>query len=239
MSRHDHSSRHVDVFRDSHELEKFYRRLINEVKKHQLLFDSSSALYRVAAARNRVWENIAAAFGDEYNGRDQKTSLPIVRPSLAAIELRTKWRSIRDRYIRERRIYKESLSEGIPRWPKWALYSEFAFLDSYVEGLPLRALDNNNDAESVQSEGRAASLCGLASSGNEEADQSSPSSSASTPSTLAGGGDQNEVPVDSTPTAMQIFQRALADQLERGADLSARLRGVSSQVRMISAVCNH
>ncbi|KAI6220591.1 hypothetical protein M3Y99_01604800 [Aphelenchoides fujianensis] len=179
---------------ESHELEKFYLKLIREVKKHQLLFDSSSSLYRVAAARNRVWDEIAESFGEGFG----------------ANELRTKWRSIRDRYIRERRLYKESLHEGCPKFPKWGLYPEFAFLDFYVDQTLPRSYvpDNNNDAESVHSdqmerEHSATSSGAAASSGNEneEADPS-PSSSSSTPSTTA----DNNQPYMS---AVQLFQRIL------------------------------
>lgn len=56
---------------EGHELEKFYLTLIREVRKHQLLFDASNSLYRVTAARNRVWEEIASAFGDGYTGQDE------------------------------------------------------------------------------------------------------------------------------------------------------------------------
>ncbi|KAI6187677.1 hypothetical protein M3Y98_00270300 [Aphelenchoides besseyi] len=182
---------------DSHELEKFYLKLIREVKKHQLLFDSSSPLYRVAAARNRVWDEIAESFGDGYT----------------ANELRTKWRSIRDRYIRERRLYKESLNESNPRFPKWPLYPEFAFLDFYVDQTMPRTFivaDNNNDTESIQSDSHmeqeeSAASSGMAiNSGNEnsEADPS-PSSSSSTPSTTAGPTQSNNL------STVHLFQRIL------------------------------
>lgn len=159
-------------------MEQFYLKLIREVKKHQLLFDSSSPLYRVASARNRVWDEIATnfeTFGEGYS----------------AHELRTKWRSIRDRYIRERRLYKESLQEGSPKFPKWPLYPEFAFLDFYVDqSMPrnYQTNENNNDNESVHSaaeQDSAMNSFNNLTNDNEEADQSSPSSSSSTPSTTS------------------------------------------------------
>ncbi|CAD5214712.1 unnamed protein product [Bursaphelenchus okinawaensis] len=153
-------SSEVTVQEEGHELEKFYLRLIREVKQHQLLFDSSNSLYRVTAARNRVWEEIAQSFGDGYT----------------ASELRTKWRSIRDRYIRERRLYKESIQEGKPRFPKWSLYPEFSFLDYYVDqSFPRQHVQpEGHDNDSVHSGENQMHV--------DTEEQASPSSSSSTPS---------------------------------------------------------
>ncbi|CAD5220633.1 unnamed protein product [Bursaphelenchus xylophilus] len=153
-------SSEVTVQEDGHELEKFYLRLIREVKQHQLLFDSSNSLYRVTAARNRVWEEIAQTFGEGYT----------------ASELRTKWRSIRDRYIRERRLYKESIQEGKPRFPKWSLYPEFSFLDYYVDQSFPRPYvhQEGHDNDSIHSGENQMHV--------DTEEQASPSSSSSTPS---------------------------------------------------------
>ncbi|KAI6176508.1 hypothetical protein M3Y97_00805800 [Aphelenchoides bicaudatus] len=183
---------------DPNELEQFYLKLIREVKKHQLLYDSSSSLYRVASARNRVWDEIAEnfeSFGEGYSSS----------------ELRTKWRSIRDRYIRERRLYKESIQEGNAKFPKWALYPEFAFLDFYVDQSMPRTyqnMENNNDTESVHSEDNRENDNG--NDGNDfnminespEADQSSQSSSSSTPSTSTG-------PSQPNVSVLQLLQRIM------------------------------
>lgn len=145
--------------------------------------------------------------------RDTVVSLKIEKipkNNRLASELRTKWRSIRDRYIRERRLYKESLQEGTPKFPKWQLYPEFAFLDIYVEqGAPrtYQTLENNNDNESVHSEGHQeedGNDFNMLNEGNdnEEADQSSPSSSSSTPSTSNG-------PSQPNISVLQLLQRIM------------------------------
>lgn len=105
-------------------------------------------------------------------------------------------RRFRDRYIRERRLYKESLQEGAAKIPKWPLYQEFSFLDLYVDqnvpNVPRhhQAVESN-DNESVHSDDNKEedkNVLNLmdTSNDNEEADQSSPSSS-STPSTSTPG----------------------------------------------------
>ncbi|XP_076867498.1 uncharacterized protein LOC143518698 [Brachyhypopomus gauderio] len=89
-------------------------KLIKSVCGHPELYDSTSNEYRSNEKRVAAWNRVGASVG------------------LSAHECRRRWKSVRDRYIRERRLSKLTKEEGGRVLGFWCHRESLTFLNPYI-----------------------------------------------------------------------------------------------------------
>ncbi|XP_051552380.1 uncharacterized protein LOC127440041 [Myxocyprinus asiaticus] len=89
-------------------------KLIQIVYTYPVLYNVSCHNYRSSEKRAKAWRDVAASVG------------------LSVVECKRRWRSIRDRYIRERRLCKLKREEGGRRLHHWPHRETLSFLDAHI-----------------------------------------------------------------------------------------------------------
>ena len=103
------------------------------MKQHKLIYDHTDPSYRVATVRTQTWDVIAGKLNDSsYStgtnaGSQRSYMMPLGK------DLRKKWRSLRDKFIRERRLIREALEAGQVKASNWGLFEELSFLEPYLD----------------------------------------------------------------------------------------------------------
>ncbi|XP_043094888.1 uncharacterized protein LOC122345385, partial [Puntigrus tetrazona] len=89
-------------------------KLIQSVHAYPVLYNVSLHDYRSAERRVKAWREVAASVG------------------LSVVECKRRWKTIRDRYIRERRLCQLRREEGGRRLHFWPHRESLSFLDAHV-----------------------------------------------------------------------------------------------------------
>ncbi|XP_026111314.1 uncharacterized protein LOC113086914 [Carassius auratus] len=89
-------------------------KLIQAVHAYPVLYDASLHDYRSAERRVKAWREVAACVG------------------FSVLECKRRWKTIRDRYIRERRLCQLRTEEGGRRLHYWSHRETLAFLDAHI-----------------------------------------------------------------------------------------------------------
>uniref|UniRef100_A0A8C1PD99 Transcription factor Adf-1 n=2 Tax=Cyprinus carpio TaxID=7962 RepID=A0A8C1PD99_CYPCA len=89
-------------------------KLIQSVHAYPVLYNVSLHDYRSAERRVRAWREVAASVG------------------LSVVECKRRWKTIRDRFIRERRLCQLRREEGGRRLHFWPHRESLSFLDAHV-----------------------------------------------------------------------------------------------------------
>ncbi|KAG1931707.1 transcription factor Adf-1-like [Pimephales promelas] len=89
-------------------------KLIQSVSGYPVLYNASLHDYRSSERRVNAWREVAACVG------------------LSVIECKRRWKTIRDRYIRERRLCKLKREEGGRRLHYWPHRESLSFLDNHI-----------------------------------------------------------------------------------------------------------
>ncbi|XP_073697434.1 uncharacterized protein [Garra rufa] len=89
-------------------------KLIQTVYAYPVLYNVSLHDYRSSERRVKAWREVAASVG------------------LSVVECKRRWKTIRDRYIRERRLCKLRKEEGGRRLHYWPHRESLAFLDAHI-----------------------------------------------------------------------------------------------------------
>ncbi|MFH4978666.1 hypothetical protein AB6A40_005375 [Gnathostoma spinigerum] len=87
----------------------FNESLIREVRKNPIVYDPSHPMYGNAVKKQETWADIACRLGEKVEA------------------VKTRWRTLRDRYTKERRRISQN---GGPS--SFSYYPDLTFLDSYV-----------------------------------------------------------------------------------------------------------
>ncbi|CAI4224767.1 unnamed protein product [Auanema sp. JU1783] len=94
----------------------FEIRLIDAVEKNQCIYNRCHPLHKMADYKTHIWSLVAKEVN--YGG--------------PAVELERKWRHMRDRYVRLRKVVKTT--QPLKKTDKWYFYyQKMSFLDPYVE----------------------------------------------------------------------------------------------------------
>ncbi|KZC14931.1 hypothetical protein WN55_07886 [Dufourea novaeangliae] len=106
--------------------------LISEVAKHPILWDVSNYEYKDKIRRNEVWSNVAATVSQNFKQNTETEKKIIVQ------EVISKWRSVRDNYIRSLRKQDENIKLGSATKKIWRYVYEdqLAFLKKCREPRP-------------------------------------------------------------------------------------------------------
>ncbi|XP_057208838.1 uncharacterized protein LOC130565785 [Triplophysa rosa] len=99
-------------------------KLIQSVYAYPVLYNVSFHDYRSSERRAKAWREVAASVG------------------LSVVECKRRWKTIRDRYIRERRLCKLGKEQGGRRLHFWPHREALSFLDAHI-----RKRKRHNDAE--------------------------------------------------------------------------------------------
>lgn len=83
--------------------------LIREVRRHSIIYDTTHPLYGNALKKQETWNEVAAVLGEKVEA------------------IKTRWRTLRDRYTKERR--RITLSGG---GSSFSYYADLNFLDLYM-----------------------------------------------------------------------------------------------------------
>ncbi|XP_051981468.1 uncharacterized protein LOC127642995 [Xyrauchen texanus] len=124
-------------------------KLIQTVYAYPVLYNVSFHDYRSSERRAKAWRDVAASVG-----------LPVV-------ECKRRWKTIRDRYIRERRLCKLKKEEGGRRLHHWPHRETLSFLDAHI-----RKRKRHSESEALED------LEDVGGSGQESPDESLDESSA-------------------------------------------------------------
>ncbi|XP_051981471.1 uncharacterized protein LOC127642997 [Xyrauchen texanus] len=124
-------------------------KLIQIVYTYPVLYNVSCQNYRSSEKRAKAWRDVAASVG------------------LSVVECKRRWRSIRDRYIRERRLCKLKKEEGGRRLHHWPHRETLSFLDAHI-----RKRKRHSESEALED------LEDVGGSGQESPDESLDESSA-------------------------------------------------------------
>ncbi|XP_067264010.1 uncharacterized protein [Chanodichthys erythropterus] len=89
-------------------------KLIQTVYAYPVLYNVSLHDYRSSERRVNAWREVAASVG------------------LSVVECKRRWKTIRDRYIRERRLCKLKKEEGGRRLHYWPHRESLSFLDAHI-----------------------------------------------------------------------------------------------------------
>ncbi|XP_067296468.1 uncharacterized protein [Pseudorasbora parva] len=89
-------------------------KLIQTVYAYPVLYNVSLHDYRSSERRVNAWREVAASVG------------------LSVVECKRRWKTIRDRYIRERRLCKLKREEGGRRLHYWPHRESLSFLDAHI-----------------------------------------------------------------------------------------------------------
>ncbi|KAL1273532.1 hypothetical protein QQF64_026346 [Cirrhinus molitorella] len=89
-------------------------KLIQTVFAYPVLYNVSLHDYRSSERRVKAWREVAASVG------------------LSVVECKRRWKTIRDRYIRERRLCKMRKEEGGRRLHYWPHRETLSFLDAHI-----------------------------------------------------------------------------------------------------------
>ncbi|XP_062554755.1 uncharacterized protein LOC134219882 [Armigeres subalbatus] len=96
--------------------------IINTIKKFPVLYAKGSKLYRNVQEKQRAWSSVA-----------KKLEMP-------EKNVKTKWRNLRDRYVKELRKVKQTGTSGAGTEDvyksKWFLFEELEFLAAHSENRP-------------------------------------------------------------------------------------------------------
>ncbi|XP_058814062.1 transcription factor Adf-1-like [Topomyia yanbarensis] len=98
-------------------MENFESSLIEQVKQYPLLYDKASPDFKNSVRKEKAWQIIA--FELSIDGERAKT----------------RWRSLRDRFVRERRKVDQLARSGSAAVedPQWSFYEELKFLKAHTE----------------------------------------------------------------------------------------------------------
>uniref|UniRef100_A0A672KFX2 Uncharacterized LOC107577831 n=2 Tax=Sinocyclocheilus grahami TaxID=75366 RepID=A0A672KFX2_SINGR len=89
-------------------------KLIQTVHAYPVLYNASLHDYRSSERRVKAWREVAACVG------------------LSVVESKRRWKTVRDRYIRERRLWQLRKEEGSRRLHYWPHRESLAFLDAHI-----------------------------------------------------------------------------------------------------------
>ncbi|GAB6027376.1 hypothetical protein CHUAL_001652 [Chamberlinius hualienensis] len=99
-------------------------KFVNEIKKFPALYDPSDVEYRNMDFKNSAWKAIAAV-----------VELPVR-------DCQLRWKSLRDRFVREKRSYKQDPSSKVT----WSLYYQLTFLTHCISH-KTRKSESNSEAD--------------------------------------------------------------------------------------------
>ncbi|GMT14290.1 hypothetical protein PFISCL1PPCAC_5587, partial [Pristionchus fissidentatus] len=98
----------------------FNLRLIELVKHRRCLYDGATPGGRSSTYRMQIWEGLALMLDYDRGG----------------VELQKRWKQIRDKYVKERRLVMErerkGLKEAFGNNCSWPLYNKMTFIDPFV-----------------------------------------------------------------------------------------------------------
>ncbi|XP_008183728.1 transcription factor Adf-1 [Acyrthosiphon pisum] len=88
--------------------------LIELVRKHTFLYDTSCKSYKNVGLKDETWKNI----GHELNENDEV--------------LKKKWKSIRDNYLRYKKEINDTTGQATRKYQNWPWASQLKFLDKFL-----------------------------------------------------------------------------------------------------------
>ncbi|XP_017470929.1 PREDICTED: uncharacterized protein LOC108362460 [Rhagoletis zephyria] len=104
--------------------------LIEEIRKHEWLYDLSSNEYKNVFKKAVIWEEIGKSV------------------CLPGDSCKTRWRGLRDTYKRRKRTSQLSSGSGAPSpTKKWKYLQTLSFLDNYKDSRPTVGSDLHEDME--------------------------------------------------------------------------------------------
>ncbi|XP_065360357.1 uncharacterized protein LOC135954207 [Calliphora vicina] len=105
-------------------------RLIEAIQKRPCLFDKKSLMYRNKLAKERSWKSVSQVVGASVK------------------QCKGRWRSLRDRYVRE--MAKAKYSDSVGR-PNWRYLRQLSFIEKHVTPRRrLSYLDNTAEDEAKE-----------------------------------------------------------------------------------------
>lgn len=116
--------------------------IINTIKKFPVLYAKGSKLYRNVQEKQRAWSSVAKKLempGMVLN-EFQHILCYVCYLFITEKNVKTKWRNLRDRYVKELRKVKQTGTSGAGTEDvyksKWFLFEELEFLAAHSENRP-------------------------------------------------------------------------------------------------------
>uniref|UniRef100_A0A1X7VWA5 MADF domain-containing protein n=1 Tax=Amphimedon queenslandica TaxID=400682 RepID=A0A1X7VWA5_AMPQE len=95
-------------------------KLIEAVRSHTCIWQTSSKYYKDLKAKENSWKEISKQVTRKDDEESRKECI-------------RRWKLLRDRYVREcKKVKKPTGTEGPPYTPKWDLYESLSFLRDVV-----------------------------------------------------------------------------------------------------------
>ncbi|KAL0870842.1 hypothetical protein ABMA27_004686 [Loxostege sticticalis] len=96
--------------------------LINLVKIHPVLYDTTHDDYKINRVKNKIWETIAEAM------QEPDPDVP-----------KSRWKNLRDSYYKHLRAMNGEESKYIDRYKTWPWVNQISFLQPFIEMIPTRS----------------------------------------------------------------------------------------------------
>ncbi|XP_027226862.2 uncharacterized protein [Penaeus vannamei] len=107
----------------------YYRdseRLIHEMSKRPLLWDSTAEAYSHKAGKAEAWASVYRALYDDYGDKSK------AEQSNLGKEIQARWKSIRDSYIKDCRKVRSEAATGAPPSRRYIFFEQLSFLNKVI-----------------------------------------------------------------------------------------------------------